>query len=99
MGWLTTLGAFLGRLLAAMLPAIGRELRANNTVEQKGLDDETNATLDGDIWTAASQALSSTSAAEGDLATDEIASHASGDCYAGCDADQQRLQRDIHADD
>ncbi len=84
------LGRFFGRLLAAMLPAIGREIRANNTIEQKGHDDETNEILDTDIWTAASQAISP-SARQCDFATDEGDCLAPGDCYAGCDAVQQRL--------
>ena len=56
-GWLAKLaeflGRFFGRLLAALLPAIGREIRKNNTVEQKGNDHETKDTLDSDIWDAA----------------------------------------------
>lgn len=47
------LAEFLGRLLAALLPAIGKEVRRNNTIEQKGYDDETNKMLDDDIWNTA----------------------------------------------
>ena len=47
------LAKFFGRLLAALLPAIGKEVRRNNTIEQKGYDDETNKMLDDDIWDAA----------------------------------------------
>ena len=53
MSWLGWLATFLGQLLAMLLPAIDREIRKNNTVQQKGYDDETNAALDSDIWTTA----------------------------------------------
>ena len=54
-GWLAKLAEFFGRLLAALLPAIGREIRRNNTVQQKGNDHETKDTLDSDIWDAANR--------------------------------------------
>ncbi len=53
--FLKALAAFLGRLLAAMLPAIGREIRRNHTVQQKGNDHETKDSLDADIWDAANR--------------------------------------------
>jgi hypothetical protein len=40
MSWLLWIGSFLGKLFAEMIPAIGTEIRKNNTVKQIGADDE-----------------------------------------------------------
>lgn len=49
MSWLITLAAFLGKFLAQLIPAIGNEIRKNNTVEQIGADDEVLADISDDI--------------------------------------------------
>jgi hypothetical protein len=53
-GLLAKLAEFLGRLLAALLPAVGREIRKNHTVKPTGADDETLDMLDRDVWDTAS---------------------------------------------
>jgi len=56
-GLLTKLAAFigelLGRVLAKLIPALGKEIRKNNTVKQTGADHETIDSLDTDIWNTA----------------------------------------------
>ena len=51
--FLGMLAEFFGRLLGALLPAVGREIRKNKTVKQTGADNETLNTLDSDVWNAA----------------------------------------------
>jgi hypothetical protein len=51
--FLAILADFLGRVLAKLIPALGREIRKNNTVKQTGADHETVDSLDTDIWAAA----------------------------------------------
>jgi hypothetical protein len=48
-----TLAEFFGRLLGALLPAVGREIRKNRTVKRTGADNETLNTLDSDVWNTA----------------------------------------------
>jgi len=50
---LAMLADFLGRALAKLIPALGKEIRKNNTVKQTGADHETLDSLDTDIWAAA----------------------------------------------
>ena len=50
---LAILADFLGRVLAKLIPALGKEIRRNNTVEQTGADHETLDSLDTDIWAGA----------------------------------------------
>ena len=45
MSWLAALAAFLGQLLAALIPAIGKEMRKNNRVEMKGGNRETRNSI------------------------------------------------------
>ena len=40
MSWLLWIASFIGKLFAEMIPAIGKEIRKNNTVEYIGADDE-----------------------------------------------------------
>jgi len=51
--FLAILADFLGRVLAKLIPSLGREIRNNNTVKQTGADHETLDSLDTDIWAAA----------------------------------------------
>ena len=51
--FLGMLAEFFGRLLGALLPAVGREIRKNKTVKQTGADNETLDMLDNDVWNAA----------------------------------------------
>ena len=50
---LAMLADFLGRVLAKLIPALGKEIRKNNTVKQTGADHETLDSLDTDIWATA----------------------------------------------
>lgn len=43
------IAAFLGKLFAMLIPAIGKEIRQNNTVKQIGADDEVSTDIDADI--------------------------------------------------
>ena len=47
------LAKFFGILIAHILPAIGKEVRKNNSVNQTGADHETTKMLDDDIWNSA----------------------------------------------
>ena len=49
MSWLAALAAFLGQLLAALIPAIGKEMRKNNRVEMKGGHRETKNAINDHI--------------------------------------------------
>ena len=51
--FLGMLAEFFGRLLGALLPAVGREIRKNKTVKQTGADNETLDMLDNDVWNTA----------------------------------------------
>jgi hypothetical protein len=51
--WAGALGTLLGRIFAALVPAVGEEIRKNNTVKQTGADHETLDMLDRDIWDTA----------------------------------------------
>ena len=50
---LAAIGRFLGAIFSECIPAIGKEIRKNNTVQQKGKDDVTDTMLDDDIWNSA----------------------------------------------
>jgi len=52
LGILVKIAAFIGTIVAAIIPAIGREIRRNDSVRQIGADDETRDTLDRDILDA-----------------------------------------------
>ena len=49
MSWVYAIAVFLGKFLAQLIPALGTKLRRNNTVEQIGANDETQADIDNDI--------------------------------------------------
>ena len=49
MSWLLWFASFIGKLIAEMIPAIGKEIRKNDTVKQIGADDEVLADIDDDI--------------------------------------------------
>ena len=46
MSWLLAIAALIGRLLAQLIPAIGAEIRKNNTVKHIGADRETKDAID-----------------------------------------------------
>ncbi|MBT3278749.1 MAG: hypothetical protein HN909_02680 [Phycisphaerales bacterium] len=99
--YLKSLAAFLGTVLAAiaakLIPALGREIRRNHTVQQKGNDHETNATLDQEIWTTASQARNSSATTEASAPTNHDANLASGATSSSAGAG--RRLRDVPPDD
>jgi hypothetical protein len=51
MSWLILLASFIGKLLAQLIPAIGAEIRRNNTVKQVGADHETSSKVHDHIAT------------------------------------------------
>ena len=49
MSWLLWIASFLGKLFAELIPAIGKEIRKNNTVRHIGADRETKDAIDACI--------------------------------------------------
>jgi len=52
-GLLAKLAEFIGRVLAMLIPALGKEIRKNKVVKQTGADYETLETLNDSVWDAA----------------------------------------------
>jgi hypothetical protein len=46
MTWILAIASFLGRLFSELIPAIGAEIRKNNTVKHIGADRETKDAID-----------------------------------------------------